>query len=117
MGRALYDIAGLTTKGSLASFWHKQSPVCAETFKRVRHSLLHLTQLNASFYRHLNMSAQAVMEKMKLSKSCLGDGVVSPERRMRVNKTMCLTLPWLATLDSITDPFTSVGSTVLMLLV
>ncbi|MFQ1643530.1 capsule biosynthesis protein [Aeromonas veronii] len=117
MGRALYDINGLTTKGSLESFWHKQSPVCAETFKRVRHSLLHLTQLNASFYRHLNMSALAVMEKMKLSQQPLSGEAVSPERCMRVNKTMCLTLPWLATIDSISDPFTSVGSTVLMLLV
>ena len=66
MGRALYDIPGLTTRGSLTSFWQTQTPVCHETFQRVRHSLLHLTQLNASFYRHLDISAQAVMSKMEL---------------------------------------------------
>ncbi|MMZ71596.1 Capsule polysaccharide biosynthesis protein [compost metagenome] len=49
MGRALYDLPGLTTRGTLAKFWHKQSPVCSETFERMRQSLLHLTQLNASF--------------------------------------------------------------------
>ena len=63
MGRALYDIPGLTTSGTLASFWHKQSPVCHDTFERVRQSLLHLTQLNASFYRHLDTSAMAVVQK------------------------------------------------------
>ncbi|WP_421247630.1 capsule biosynthesis protein [Aeromonas jandaei] len=66
MGRALYDIPGLTTRGTLASFWHEQKPVCPETFKRVRDSLLHLSQLNASFYRHLDISARAVIQKMAL---------------------------------------------------
>lgn len=65
----------------------------------------------------MDLSAQAVMEKMKLSQQYLRDDLVSPERRMRVNKTMCLTLPWLATVDSISDQFTSVSSTFLMLLV
>jgi capsular polysaccharide export protein len=64
MGRALYDLAGLTTRGSLATFWHKQSPVCSDTFERMRQSLLHLTQLNASFYRHLELSAMAVVQKI-----------------------------------------------------
>lgn len=64
MGRALYDLAGLTTRGTLAKFWHKQSPVCSETFERMRQSLLHLTQLNASFYRHLELSAMAVVQKI-----------------------------------------------------
>ncbi|MCX7131396.1 capsular biosynthesis protein [Aeromonas sp.] len=64
MGRALYDLAGLTTRGTLAKFWHKQSPVCSETFERMRQSLLHLTQLNASFYRHLELSTMAVVQKI-----------------------------------------------------
>lgn len=67
LGRALYDIQRLTTQGSLASFWQKQDPVCSKTFHRVRESLLHLTQLNASFYQHLELSAQAAMEKMQLA--------------------------------------------------
>ncbi|MFQ1817484.1 capsule biosynthesis protein [Aeromonas veronii] len=110
MGRALYDINGLTTKGSLESFWHKQSPVCAETFKRVRHSLLHLTQLNASFYRHLNMSALAVMEKMKLDTRHRSDEAVSWGHRASVHKMVGFTLPWLATYERIADGLHSVGS-------
>ncbi|HBC6156430.1 TPA: capsular biosynthesis protein [Escherichia coli] len=66
LGRALYDISRLTTKGSLSSFWQKQDPVCTLTFNRVRNSLLHLTQLNASFYQHLNWSARAAIVKMQL---------------------------------------------------
>lgn len=110
MGRALYDINGLTTKGSLESFWHKQSPVCAETFKRVRHSLLHLTQLNASFYCHLNMSALAVMEKMKLDTRHRSDEEVSWGHRASVHKMVGFTLPWLATYERIADGLHSVGS-------
>lgn len=110
MGRALYDINGLTTKGSLETFWHKQSPVCAETFKRVRHSLLHLTQLNASFYRHLNMSALAVMEKMKLDTRHRSDEAVSWGHRASVHKMVGFTLPWLATYERIADGLHSVGS-------
>ncbi|MCF3099309.1 capsular biosynthesis protein [Aeromonas australiensis] len=110
MGRALYDIDGLTTKGSLASFWHKQSPVCPETFKRMRHSLLHLTQLNASFYRHLNLSAQAVMEKMKLDTRHRSDEAVSWGHRASVHKMVGFTLPWLATYERIADGLHSVGS-------
>lgn len=65
MGRALYDIPGLTTRGTLTQFWHKQDPVCRETFERMRQSLLHLTQLNASFYRHLDISTLAVVERIQ----------------------------------------------------
>lgn len=64
MGRALYDIPGLTTRGTLETFWHKQNPVCSETFERMRQSLLHLTQLNANFYRHLELSSMAVVQKI-----------------------------------------------------
>ena len=65
LGRALYDMPRLTTSGSLASFWQKQNPVCKKTFKRVRRSLLYLTQLNASFYRHMDVGARVVIERIE----------------------------------------------------
>ncbi|TFF72903.1 capsule biosynthesis protein [Aeromonas taiwanensis] len=64
MGRALYDIEGLTSRGSLARFWHHPAPVCPERFERLRQSLLHLTQLNASFYRHLSHGAALVARRV-----------------------------------------------------
>lgn len=67
LGRAIYDIKGLTSTGPLSSFWQRQSPVCGVTFQRARNSLLHLTQLNASFYRHLDTGAEAVLARMGLA--------------------------------------------------
>ena len=60
MGRALYDLPGLTTQGDLNHFWRRQDPVCEDRFQRFRQSLLHLTQLNASYYRHFEHSAKLV---------------------------------------------------------
>ncbi|MFM5063474.1 capsular biosynthesis protein [Aeromonas veronii] len=69
LGRALYDITGLTTSGPLSCFWQRQSRVCEVTFQKARNSLLHLTQLNASFYRHLDTGAKAVMARMRLAET------------------------------------------------
>lgn len=71
LGRAIYDIKGLTTTGPLSSFWQHQSPVCEATFQRARNSLLHLTQLNASFYRHLDTGAEAVLARMRLAETAV----------------------------------------------
>ena len=64
LGRAIYDLPGLTTQGELAQFWRKPSPVDCEVFKRYRQSLLQLTQLNGSFYSQLEVSTAAVKEKI-----------------------------------------------------
>lgn len=64
MGRALYDIEGLTSQETLAKFWNHQTPVCPKRFERLRQSLLHLTQLNASFYHHLEHSARLVARRI-----------------------------------------------------
>ncbi len=87
LGRALYDIPGLTTSGPLSSFWRRQSPVCDKTFQRVRDSLLHLTQLNASFYRHLDIGAQAVMARMQLADGVALAKVSSPPACSRVARS------------------------------
>ncbi|WP_258224669.1 capsular biosynthesis protein [Aeromonas sp. HMWF014] len=75
LGRALYDITGLTTSGPLSSFWQRQSPVCEVTFQKARNSLLHLTQLNASFYRHLDAGAKAVIARMLLAETTVSHEV------------------------------------------
>jgi capsular polysaccharide export protein len=64
IGRALYDIDGLTSQLTLAHFWRHQSPVCPKRFERLRQSLLHLTQLNASFYHHLEHSTRLVARRI-----------------------------------------------------
>lgn len=60
LGKALYDVEGLTTPGPLNAFWGTQLEVCPDTFDRYRESLLHLTQLNGSFYNHLEETCHTV---------------------------------------------------------
>ncbi|GGB46316.1 capsular polysaccharide biosynthesis protein [Oceanisphaera marina] len=50
LGKALYDILGLTTQGSLANYWRSPAPVDVILFKQLRAFLLQHTQLNGSFY-------------------------------------------------------------------
>ena len=56
MGRAMYDIEGLTHQGSLASFWQEPQSVDRDLFKRFHALLFKETQLNGSFFKHLGIS-------------------------------------------------------------
>jgi len=64
LGKALYDIPGLTTPGPLSSFWRKQQPVCEATFDAVRNALLHQTQINGSFFTLMEETAVEVAQVM-----------------------------------------------------
>jgi capsular polysaccharide export protein len=60
-GNAVYDMMGLTFKGSLAHFWrvaHECRPN-RELYRRFRHYLIRHTQLNGSFYKRLFVPAMA----------------------------------------------------------
>lgn len=50
MGRALYDISGLTHQGGLNRFWHAQHSVDQQLWLRFRAFLITQTQLNGAFY-------------------------------------------------------------------
>lgn len=56
MGKALYDIEGLTHQGSLASFWQNPQPVNDELFRRFQSLLFKKTQVNGSFFKHWELS-------------------------------------------------------------
>ncbi|AMO58713.1 capsule biosynthesis protein [Endozoicomonas montiporae] len=51
MGRAMYDIEGLTHQGSLASFWQAPQPVDRQLFKQFHSRLFQKTQINGSFFK------------------------------------------------------------------
>lgn len=53
LGRAMYDIPGLTFQGSLAEFWQAPGKVDGELFRRFRAWLLQHNQINGNFYRPL----------------------------------------------------------------
>jgi capsular polysaccharide export protein len=50
MGRALYDLAGLTFQGELAQFWSFRGRVDKVLWRRFRAFLVTQTQLNGAFY-------------------------------------------------------------------
>ncbi len=51
LGDAIYDIKGLTNKGtSLKKFWHSHKNPDHELFRKFRQHLIQTTQLNGSFY-------------------------------------------------------------------
>ncbi len=50
LGRAFYDIAGLTHQGPLAQFWSRPAPIDAALYGRFRQHLIRQTQINGSFY-------------------------------------------------------------------
>lgn len=50
MGRALYDMEGLTYQGTLAEFWSAEHSIDWELWRRFRTYLITQTQLNGAFY-------------------------------------------------------------------
>jgi len=50
MGKAIYDLPGLTHQGSLESFWQKPEAVDASKYRAYRDYLIATTQLNGSIY-------------------------------------------------------------------
>jgi capsule polysaccharide modification protein KpsS len=53
LGRAVYDLPGLTHQGSLAEFFSAPATVDRELYKRFRHWLLEQNQLNGSVWSRL----------------------------------------------------------------
>ncbi|WP_237057853.1 capsule biosynthesis protein [Microbulbifer sediminum] len=59
LGRALYDIPGLTHGGDLASFWRDADAVDPQLFRRFRQYLYELTQLDGSFFKMAGYAVDA----------------------------------------------------------
>lgn len=55
LGRAHYDMAGLTDQQDLADFWHKPQAPNAKLFEAYRAYHLNITQIHGSFYSKVNL--------------------------------------------------------------
>ncbi|MGL4544201.1 MAG: capsule biosynthesis protein [Plesiomonas sp.] len=64
LGKALYDVRGLTTSLPLSRFWRAPEPVDMQIFAAVRLALLHETQLNGCFYKDMPLTAHKVAQKI-----------------------------------------------------
>ncbi|MCF1431992.1 MAG: capsular biosynthesis protein [Shewanella sp.] len=69
LGKALYDIRGLTSGVPLSRFWHEQAKVDMQVFDNVRMAFLYETQLNGCFYKDMELTAQKVSQKIASSKT------------------------------------------------
>ena len=77
MGRAMYDIQGLTHQGSLASFWKAPQPVDRSLFAKFHSLLFEQTQVNASFFRHFDIScSNALMFFEKIIRQSVASSAV-----------------------------------------
>lgn len=54
LGRAHYDIAGMTDQNKLSDFWKNPTPPDAELFHAYRMYHINITQINGNFYSQVN---------------------------------------------------------------
>ena len=59
LGRAVYDIEGLTDRKPLNQFWNDSEPPDADLFLRFRHVMMERTQINGAFYTPVGMRMAA----------------------------------------------------------
>ena len=57
IGRAHYDIPGITYHGKLAVFWRQPTPPDAALFHAYRMYHINVTQIHGSFYSRVNFPA------------------------------------------------------------
>jgi len=50
LGRAIYDMRGLTHQGTLATFWHRPEPIDRGLYQRFRNFVIGRTQVNGNYY-------------------------------------------------------------------
>ena len=62
MGKAIYDIKGLTHQEALDSFWQRPQPVDMELFEKFHSYLYRKTQVNGSFFKYWDFSCNNVLE-------------------------------------------------------
>ncbi len=79
IGRAVYDIEGLTHQGSLESFWRLPQPVSQALFRQFRSYLYEQTQVDGSFYKRIDHTCD---EAWKRVEDALLVGVI-PDSRWR----------------------------------
>ena len=77
LGRAIYDLPGLTYQGSLGTFWSEPGPVDRDLLQGFRRWLEANNQINGSFYRRLGGASQGTGMRW----GAFGDTLSQPEAK------------------------------------
>lgn len=66
LGKALFNLEGLTHQGGLESFWTKSTPPNSKLLDAYRHVLMHETQINGDFYspKGIQRAVQGSLQKL-----------------------------------------------------
>ncbi len=69
LGRAVYDIEGLTDRKPLNRFWNEPKAPDADLFLRFRYVMMERTQINGAFYTPVGMQMAVVAAAERLGAS------------------------------------------------
>jgi capsular polysaccharide export protein len=64
LGKAIYDIPGLTSQNSLDQFWQQPYPVNIKLLKQLRGFMLNHTQINGSFYGAYQKTCEQIWQRL-----------------------------------------------------
>ncbi|WP_198649932.1 capsular biosynthesis protein [Zobellella maritima] len=64
LGKALYDLPGLTSQCGLDTFWQRPEPVNYQLFTQLRYFLLSNTQVNGSFYGQYRNTCEQIWQRL-----------------------------------------------------
>lgn len=64
LGKAIYNIPGITSSASLDEFWHSSEEVDADNFARFRTYLCQHTQISGDFYKHSTPLIEQAFERI-----------------------------------------------------
>ncbi|OIN07998.1 hypothetical protein BFR47_15900 [Oceanisphaera psychrotolerans] len=64
LGKAIYDIPGLTSQHGLDRFWKKPCPVNKKLIHQLRYFMLNHTQLNGSFYGEYKKTCEQIGQRL-----------------------------------------------------
>ncbi|GGO79480.1 capsular polysaccharide biosynthesis protein [Marinobacterium nitratireducens] len=66
LGKAIYNMRGLTHQGSLDSFWRQKQGPDKQLFHAFRNTIIHRTQLNGGFYnqRGIELAVQGSVQRL-----------------------------------------------------
>ncbi len=64
LGKAIYDISGLTSQNGLDQFWQQPYPVNKKRLRQLRGFMLNHTQVNGSFYGAYQQTCEKIWQRL-----------------------------------------------------
>lgn len=91
LGKAIYDMDGMTHQGSLESFWHDPASPDNHLYKAFRKVVMRETQINGSFYtpKGLRLAVQGALERLEAAPVIRSFPFPAPEATYQGRAEVC----------------------------